>query len=90
MQCFVNSYFYSLYSRVNVIDVIVQRKFKKRFQCQFHKKHYKVCYWVLIGGSGRENLEDLKIVFVLLGGGIYCTLALFWIPIFGFYMVLCS
>ena len=38
MQFWVNSYFCSLYSRVSVIDVIVQRKLKKGFPCQFHKK----------------------------------------------------
>ena len=90
MQFWVNSYFYSLYSRVSVIDVIVQRHFEKSFQCQFHKKYYKVCYWVLIGGSGRGDLEDLRVVFVLLDGGIYCTLAMLWILIFVFFVILCS
>ena len=90
MQCFAESYFYSLYSRVNVIDVLVQSKFKKRFQCQFHQNVYKVCYWVVIRGSGREDLEDLRVMFVLLDGGIYCTLTMLWILIFVFYMILCS
>ena len=35
----------------NVIDGIVQIKFKKRFQFQFYKKHYKVYYWVVIQGK---------------------------------------
>ena len=30
----------------NIIHGMVQRKFKKRFQFQFYKKHYILCYWV--------------------------------------------
>ena len=32
----------------------------------------------------------MRLMFDLLGGGICCSLALFWILIFGFYMILCS
>ena len=42
------------------------------------------------GGSGRGDLKELRLMFVLLGGGIYRTLALLWILIFDFYMILCS
>ena len=35
----------------NVIDGIACRKFKGRYPFQFYKKHYKVCYWVVMGGK---------------------------------------
>ena len=35
----------------NLIDGIVWRKFKERYQFQFYKRYYKVCYWVVIGGE---------------------------------------
>ena len=36
------------------------------------------------------DLNQMRLMFDLLGGDIYRTLALFWIPIFGFYMIVCS
>ena len=42
------------------------------------------------GGSGRGGLKEVRFIVVLLGGGIYCMLALLLILIFDFYMILCS
>ena len=42
------------------------------------------------GGSGRGDLKEVSFMIVLLGGGIYRMLALVWIPLFDFYMILCS
>ena len=42
------------------------------------------------GGSGRGDLKEVIFMFVLLGGGKYRMLALIWILIFDFYMILCS
>ena len=36
------------------------------------------------GGSGRGDLKEMMLMVILLGGGIYCTLALLWILIFEF------
>ena len=45
----------------NVIDGIVWRKFKKRYQFEVSKKHYKLCYWVVMGGgSGRGDLKEVS------------------------------
>ena len=41
-------------------------------------------------GSGRGYLEELRLMIVLLRRGMYCMLALLWILIFDFYMILCS
>ena len=43
--------------KYNVIDGIIRSKFKKRFQFQFFKKHYKVCYWVVIQGEVRGGIS---------------------------------
>ena len=43
-----------------------------------------------LGGSGRGDLKEVSCMFVLLGGGKYRMLALLWILIFDFYMILCS
>ena len=43
-----------------------------------------------VGGTGRGDLKEMRLMVVLLSGGIYHTLALFWIPIFDFFMILCS
>ena len=40
------------------------------------QNYYKVFHWVLIGGSARGDLENLRFVYVLLDGGMYCTLAM--------------
>ena len=49
---------------------------------------------MLLGGdggvSGRGDLKEVSFMFVLLGGGKYCMIALFLIRIFDFYMILCS
>ena len=42
------------------------------------------------GGSGRGYLKEVMFTVVLLGDGIYRTLALLLILIFDFYMILCS
>ena len=42
------------------------------------------------GGSGRGGLKEVRFIVVLLGGGIYCMLALLLTLIFDFYMILCS
>ena len=42
------------------------------------------------GGSGRGDLKEVRFMVVLLGDGIYRTLALLLILIFDFYMILCS
>ena len=43
---------------------------------------------MLLGGnagrSGRGDLKEMRLMVVLLSGGIYCTLALLWIIIFEF------
>ena len=41
------------------------------------------------GGSGRGDLKEVDFVIVLLGGGNHRMLALLWILIFDFYMILC-
>ena len=41
------------------------------------------------GGSGRGDLKEVDVVIVLLGGGNHRMLALLWILIFDFYMILC-
>ena len=43
-----------------------------------------------VGRSGMEDLKEMRLMVILLGGSIYCTLALLWIPIFDFYMILYS
>ena len=40
------------------------------------------------GGSGRGDLKEVSFMFVLLGDGNYCMLALLWILTFDFYMIL--
>ena len=42
------------------------------------------------GGSEKKGLNKVRFMRVLLGGGIYSMLALLWILIFDFYMILCS
>ena len=42
------------------------------------------------GGSGRRDLKEVSFTFVLLCGGNCRILALLWILIFDFYMILCS
>ena len=42
------------------------------------------------GGSGRGDLKEVRLMVVLLGGGIYRMLALLWMQILDFYMILCS
>ena len=42
------------------------------------------------GGSGRRGLKEVSFMIVLLGGGSYCILALLWILISDFNMILCS
>ena len=42
------------------------------------------------GGSGREDHKEVSFMFVLLNGDKYRMLALLWILIFDFYMILCS
>ena len=77
--------------KYNAIDGIVCRKFKKRYQFQYYKKHYKVYYWLVIRGrSRRGDLKEVSFLFVLLGGGNYHMLALLRIPTFDLYMILCS
>ena len=39
------------------------------------------------GGSRRGNLKEIRFMIVLLGGGIYCLLALLWKLIYDFYMI---
>ena len=51
MQVFLMVVFTLCIHEYNVIDGIVQREFKKRFQLQSYKKHYKVCYWVVMEGE---------------------------------------
>ena len=41
-------------------------------------------------GSGRGDIKEVSFMFVSLGGGKYRILALLWIIIFDFYMILCS
>ena len=41
-------------------------------------------------GSGRGDLKEVCFICVLWGGGNYCMLALLWILIFDFNMILCS
>ena len=41
-------------------------------------KKLQRCYWVVIGGIGRGDLEEVRFMVVLLDGGIYCMLALLW------------
>ena len=44
-----------------------------------------------VGGSEwEEDLNKMRRMVVLFGGGIYYTLALLWIPIFDIYMISCS
>ena len=49
---------------------------------------------MLLGGdgrrSGRGDFKEVSVIFVLLGGGKYRMLALLWILLFDFYMILCS
>ena len=42
------------------------------------------------GGSGRRGLKEVSFMIVLLGGGNHRMLALLWILIFDFYMILYS
>ena len=54
---------------------------------------YKVCYWMVKSGeSGMEegDLKEVRFVVILLGRFIYHVLALLWILIFDFYMILYS
>ena len=41
-------------------------------------------------GSGRGDLKEVGVTIVLLGGGNHRMLALLWILIFDFYMILCA
>ena len=43
-----------------------------------------------VGGSGMEDLKERRLMVVLLGVSIYGMLALLWIPIFDFHMILYS
>ena len=38
-------------------------------------------------GSGRGDVKVVSFMFVVLGDGKYCMLALLWITIFDFYMI---
>ena len=78
--------------KYNVINVIVWRKFNKRYHFKCYKKHYKLCYSVMMGGgaSGCGDIKEVSLTFVLSGGGNYRMLAPLWILIFDFYMILCS
>ena len=43
--------------KFNIIDGKVRRQFKERFHQQLYKKHYKVCYQVVMDGEvGEEAL----------------------------------
>ena len=90
-RCFYYYLFYlCIHEEYNVINGTVGRKLKRRFRFQFYKKHYKVCYWVVMGGSGRGDLKEMSFMVVLLGGGNSRMVDLLWIIIFDFYMILCS
>ena len=43
-----------------------------------------------MGGIRRGDLKEVRFMVILLGGGIYRMLALLWILIYDFYMILCS
>ena len=43
------------------------------------------CWW-----GERGDLKEVRLMVILLGGGIYPRLALFFIQIFDLYMILCS
>ena len=45
---------------------------------------------MVMGGEDGGDLKEVSFMFVLLGGGKYRMLALLWILIFDFYMILCS
>ena len=42
------------------------------------------------GGSGKGDIKKMRLMIVLFGGDMYCTLPLLQILIFDFYMILCS
>ena len=51
----------------NVIDGIVRRSCTKRFQFQFYKKHYKVCYWVAMKGEVGGGSQGSEVYSCLVG-----------------------
>ena len=55
---FLSMVVFYLYIHQYVIDGIVQRKFKKRFQFQFYKKVQSVLFGGDAGGSGGGSQSD--------------------------------
>ena len=67
--------------------------FGMRYLFEYRKKHYEKCIYLGLFSVGGEvgGVISKKWVFVivLLGGGNHRMLALLWILIFDFYMILC-